>query len=161
ALHWYEEVGLLEPSDRTFSGHRLYSERDVVRLLQIRSLRQLGFSLDEIREFLKRRAFSPRRVLEKHAARLREEAEAKRRLCDRLEALAEKMRSAEDVPVEEFLSAIEEMTMFEKYYTPEQLKELKERAEKIGPARIKEVEAEWPKLMAEVRAEMEKGTDPS
>src|SRR5262249_42605836 len=38
---------------------------------------------------------------------------------------------------------------------------LKARGEQVGAERIRQVEAEWPKLQAEVRAEMEKGTDPT
>lgn len=49
-LHHYDEIGLLSPSGRTGSGHRLYSAEDVLRLQRIRSLRALGFSLEEIRE---------------------------------------------------------------------------------------------------------------
>jgi hypothetical protein len=52
------------------------------------------------------------------------------------------------------------MTMFEKYYTKEQLESLKKRGEELGQDAIREVEAEWPQLIAAVRAEMEKGTDP-
>ena len=51
--------------------------------------------------------------------------------------------------------------MFEKYYTPEQLKELEERRNLVGEERIREVENEWPHLMAEVRAELDRGTDPA
>ena len=51
--------------------------------------------------------------------------------------------------------------MFEKYYTKEQLDQLAERREVVGEERIQEVEAEWPRLMAEVGREMEKGTPPT
>ena len=50
--------------------------------------------------------------------------------------------------------------MFEKYYTKEQHDSLKKRAEELGQDKIRDAEAEWPKLIASVRAEMEKGTDP-
>ncbi len=51
--------------------------------------------------------------------------------------------------------------MTEKYYTAEQQEWLKQRRETVGEERIREVEAEWPRLMAEVRNEMDKGTDPA
>ena len=41
-LHYYDEIGLLSPSRRTAAGHRLYTAGDVVRLQQIRSLKQPG-----------------------------------------------------------------------------------------------------------------------
>lgn len=49
----------------------------------------------------------------------------------------------------------------EKYYSPEQLEYLEQRKRMVGQERIREVEAEWPKLMEQVRAEVEAGTDPS
>ena len=48
-LHYYDEIGLLSPSHRSDAGYRLYTAGDVVRLQQIRSLRHLGFALEEIR----------------------------------------------------------------------------------------------------------------
>ena len=50
--------------------------------------------------------------------------------------------------------------MFEKYYSQEQLEALEERRASVGKERIREVEAEWPALIAEVQAEFERGTDP-
>ena len=48
ALHHYDEIGLLSPSARTPSGHRLYAHADVERLQQVQSLRSMGMSLDEV-----------------------------------------------------------------------------------------------------------------
>jgi DNA-binding transcriptional MerR regulator len=160
-LHYYDEIGLLVPSHHTGSGHRLYTAGDVARLQRVLSLRQLGFALEEVRDCLDRPDFSPLRVVEMHLARLRDELRLQHRLCERLEALAAGFRAAGEVSAEEFLQTIEEIVMIEKYYTPEQLEQLKARAEQVDPERIREVEAEWPRLMAEVRAEMDKGTDPA
>ena len=51
--------------------------------------------------------------------------------------------------------------MIESYYTPEQLEQLRIRKEQVGEERIQQVQKEWPELIAQVRAEMEKGTDPT
>ena len=51
-LQYYDREGLLTPSDETSGGRRLYSDKDLVRLHQIQSLKYLGFSLDEIRHHL-------------------------------------------------------------------------------------------------------------
>lgn len=45
--HW-EEVGLLRPSGRTDGGFRLYTEADVDKILLIRRMKPLGFSLYEM-----------------------------------------------------------------------------------------------------------------
>lgn len=51
-LRHYDEVGLLTPSTRLPSGYRLYSADDVERLLLIRRMKPLGFSLQEMSELL-------------------------------------------------------------------------------------------------------------
>ncbi len=52
-LRYYEEVGLLTPTDRTEGNYRRYSEADIQRLERIKKLRDLlGFSLADIRELL-------------------------------------------------------------------------------------------------------------
>ena len=51
--------------------------------------------------------------------------------------------------------------MFEKYYTPEQLEELKERREMLGEDKIHQAQAQWQELIEQVRAEMKKGTEPT
>ncbi|HLJ95335.1 MAG TPA: MerR family transcriptional regulator [Gemmataceae bacterium] len=160
-LHHYDEIGLLEPSLHTESGHRLYTAHDVARLQQVLSLRQLGFSLDEVRDCLDRPGFLPLDVIRLHVARLREQIELQRRLCERLEALASHLRAAREVSAEEFLATIEVMTMLEKYYTPEQLAYLKQRREQLGEERMRQASEEWRELMALVRAEMDKGTPPT
>jgi DNA-binding transcriptional MerR regulator len=160
-LHYYDEIGLLSPSHHTESGHRMYGAAALARLQQIVSLRELGFSLDEVRDVLARPDYSPLRVVERHIARLGEQIEAQQKLRSHLEAIARALATAEELSAEELIETIKETKMISKYYTPEQWEELKERREAVGEERIREVEAEWPRLMAEVRAEMEKGTDPS
>jgi len=48
ALHHYDEIGLVRPSQRTAAGYRLYDEPDVLRLQQVLVLRELGVPLDQI-----------------------------------------------------------------------------------------------------------------
>ncbi|HEX6750311.1 MAG TPA: MerR family transcriptional regulator [Longimicrobium sp.] len=160
-LHHYDEIGLLRPSRRTPSGHRLYGDGDVARLQQVTSLRELGFPLEEIRALLDRRGISPREVVGLHLERLREQIELQRALCERLERIAAQLDRAETVSADELIRTIEATTMYDNYFTPEQREELKARAAELGDDRIHAVEGEWERLMAEVRAEMDRGTDPS
>ena len=51
--------------------------------------------------------------------------------------------------------------MLDKYYTPEQREELKQRGEALGDERIRQAEGEWKELMEQVQAEMDRGTDPA
>nr|WP_035278882.1 MerR family transcriptional regulator [Actinokineospora spheciospongiae] len=51
-IRHYEEVGLVVPSARTRGGFRLYTEADIARLMVIRRMKPLGFTLDQMRELL-------------------------------------------------------------------------------------------------------------
>lgn len=47
-LRHYDEIGLLRPSGRTDGGFRLYTDDDVRRLMVIRRMKPLGFTLAEM-----------------------------------------------------------------------------------------------------------------
>ncbi|MBT2423399.1 MerR family transcriptional regulator [Streptomyces sp. ISL-22] len=51
-IRHYEETGLVIPSARSQGGFRLYTEADVARLMVIRRMKPLGFTLDEMRALL-------------------------------------------------------------------------------------------------------------
>ena len=51
-IRWYEQAGLLPPPPRSAGGRRRYDDRAASRLAFIRHARELGFSLEAIRELL-------------------------------------------------------------------------------------------------------------
>ena len=51
-LQYYDKEGLLSPSAESEGGRRLYTDKDLVTLHQILSLKSLGFSLDDIKRRL-------------------------------------------------------------------------------------------------------------
>lgn len=51
-IRHYEETGLVTPSARSQGGFRLYTETDVARLMVIRRMKPLGFTLDQMRDLL-------------------------------------------------------------------------------------------------------------
>lgn len=51
-LRYYDQIGLLLPAGKTEGGHRLYGERELIKLQEIQFLKSLGFSLGEIKEML-------------------------------------------------------------------------------------------------------------
>jgi hypothetical protein len=78
-----------------------------------------------------------------------------------LERLADWLDQRGTATIAELLDTLEGMKVVDKYYTPAQLDLLKQHREAVGEERIRQVEAEWPVLLAEVQAEMERGTDPA
>ncbi len=51
-IRHYDEAGLVVPSARSQGGFRLYTERDVERLMVIRRMKPLGFTLEQMRDLL-------------------------------------------------------------------------------------------------------------
>ena len=51
-LQYYDKEGLLSPSAESEGGRRLYTDKDLVTLHQILSLKSLGFSLNDIKQRL-------------------------------------------------------------------------------------------------------------
>ena len=51
-LQYYDREGLLKPSAESEGGRRLYTDKDMIKLDQILSLKSLGFSLEDIKDHL-------------------------------------------------------------------------------------------------------------
>jgi DNA-binding transcriptional MerR regulator len=160
-LHHYDQIGLLSPAERGPGGYRLYGEDEIARLTQILILRRLDLSLAEIREVLARPETSLRETIARQIEHFEGSIELQTRLVERLRALHSRLESHDRVSVDQLTQLMEMMTMFEKYYTPEQMEALKKRGEALGEGRIRQAEAEWPQLIARMQEELAKGTDPA
>ena len=168
ALHHYDAIGLLSPSGRTGSnhgsGHRLYTPDDVTRLHQILCLKQLGFGLEQIKEYMTRGDYDPRQVIRLHLADVRRKAAEWAELGERLAALTEILDRADVASPDAFLDTIEAMTMMEKYYTPDQLKQLEDRRKAGGPEMeefIQKAPQMWADLHADMQAALDAGIEPT
>lgn len=158
-LHHYDQIGLLSPSQHSDTGHRLYNEADIARLQQIMSLKQLGFALENIKKLMANPNFNPVKVIEMHLESLKEHIRLQEEMYSRLEGICNLLQTRQDVNVEQFIKLIEVINMdVNTYFTKEQLEKLNKQAELLGQEKIKEVQDEWPVLIAKVRAELEKGT---
>ena len=51
-IRYYEEMGLVRPSSRSAGGFRLYTGADVSRLLLVKRMKPLEFSVEEMRDLL-------------------------------------------------------------------------------------------------------------
>ena len=159
-LHHYDDIGLLVPAERSPSGRRLYSPRDVRRLYRIVALRRLGLGLADIGGLLDASpnlAQSVRGHLEQVDAQL----ELGRRLRVTLTRILELLDSGYDPGRDEFIEAIGVMIMSESYYTAEQQEQLAERRRALGEDGMAAAERAWAELIEAVRAEQAAGADAS
>ncbi len=100
-IRHYEEVDLVIPSTRSKGGFRLYAESDVDRLMVVRRMKPLGFTLDEMRDLLEiTDQLSAHEVRAPEPAvreRLRKQLDDYRELADaRCETLRTRLAAAED-----------------------------------------------------------------
>lgn len=51
-VRYYESIGLMPPGDREGTGQHYYTEETISRLRKIDQLKQLGLSLEEIRDVI-------------------------------------------------------------------------------------------------------------
>ena len=80
ALHHYDKLGLLRPSEVAQSGYRYYDDAAIEKLWQILFFRELDFPLNEIAQILTSPAFDRDRALAEHRNLLMQ----KRERLDRL-----------------------------------------------------------------------------
>lgn len=99
--HW-EEVGLLRPSGRTEGGFRLYTEADVEKILVIRRMKPLGFTLEQMSAAMRDiEALRDPDAADRHAA-------ARERLASLLDDAAERRArlEAQLAMADEFISQL-------------------------------------------------------
>ncbi|MBP2475558.1 DNA-binding transcriptional MerR regulator [Crossiella equi] len=162
-LHHYDQIGLVVPSERTSAGHRRYTPADLRRLYRVRALRSFGLSLEDIGGTLAGAADDPavlREVLADQLGQLDARVREAERLRDQVRSMLDVLDGAATPAAEDFLQILEQMTMFESYYTPEQLDQLARRRAEIGEESIRAAEAEWPRLFAEAEALVAGGASP-
>ena len=139
-LRHYDSIGLLRPSHRSEAGYRLYVESDVERLARILALRSLGMPLPAIRQSLDQGDLSLIECLEAHAQRLDGAITRQRQARKRTADLLDQLRADPKPSPDSLQEAMEVIQMFEKYYTPDQLEQLRQREKDVGPERIQEVQ---------------------
>lgn len=163
-LHHYDHVGLVCPSGRTFSGHRLYYESDVQRLYQVLALRQVGLSLEDIGDALEGNS-SVELLLTRHRVYLDQQLVAMRTLRAQLTTMLTSLQNADSAGVTDFLELIRKVITVDetvkKYFSDAQLAELAERREQVGEQAIADVQQRWQTLIPRVQQAVEAGTDPA
>lgn len=155
ALHHYDAIGLLIPSARSDAGYRLYSPADVARLHQIQALRSFGLSLTDIGSHLSRPDLSLQAIVSQQITMLSREIEQASALRNRLERLHGTLARGESPDLADWLSTLEHMSMYDKYFTQEELQQLPLYAE-AGTA-----VPEWKAIVAAVHALMARDVAPS
>ena len=117
-LQYYDKEGLLSPTAVSEGGRRLYTDKDVVRLHQILSMKSLGFSLDDIKNRLipLDTPGDVAEVLTNQAAALREKIESLSESLKAIEALREEVLQMHSVDFGKYADIVVNLQMKNEYY---------------------------------------------
>lgn len=154
-LHHYDGIGLLSPSARSDAGYRLYNEADIARLHRILALRRFGMALAEIGTYLSGPDLPLASLVERQITMLTQQIAQADALRNRLLRLQGQLDQGRQPDPADWLTTLEHMTMYDKYFTQEELAQLPLYTE------AEKVEAEWQALVAEVRGLIGAGTNPA
>jgi DNA-binding transcriptional MerR regulator len=180
-LRYYDQEGLLAPSQYSEAGYRLYTDADLVNLQQILALKFLGFSLDEIKALLRG---SPR-SLQDVLCQQKEMMQAKRVQLDGIiQAIdeTEKLLQAGRCDWNSLTRVIQAIQMeqnkdwVKKYFTSEQQEQMRKLSEQSysdearqrlaargewTEADQKQADAQWGAVIADVARLTASGADPA
>lgn len=109
-LQYYDEIGLLKPSELTQSGYRLYNDEALQKLQQILFFKELGFKLKEISEILQNPDFDKIATFKKQKELLllkRNRTDRLIQLLDRLEK-GEQCMSFKEFDLSDYIKALED-----------------------------------------------------
>jgi MerR family transcriptional regulator, thiopeptide resistance regulator len=149
ALHHYDAIGLLMPSNRSEAGYRLYSQADVIRLYRIQALQHVGLSLSEIDVALKNDANSLENLIGRQLAQLDEQIERSTLLRAQLQILHGQLKDGKSPDADQWLSTLEMFGTYDRYCSPEEIRALlSHRYDSIN---------EWHALICEARDAMSNG----
>ena len=152
-LHHYDSIGLLSPSARSDTGYRLYSRDDVARLHQIQALRSFGMTLADIGTLLAGSGVSSLSVIDRQLAALDRQISEAARMREQLQRMQSQLATGETPDLASWLTTLEHMTMYEKYFTQDELANL-------ALYHNDAVKAEWRAMVDEGATLMKSGTPP-
>jgi DNA-binding transcriptional MerR regulator len=153
-LHHYDSIGLLRPSARSDAGYRLYNRDDVARLQQIQALRKFGMALADIGAYLDSPGGSPLVIIEQQLASLDRQIIDATHMRQQLQRVHAQLSKGETPDLSTWLTTLEQMTMYEKYFSKQDL-------DQLVRFRSNASQEEWRKLVGEVQQLMDSGAPPA
>lgn len=117
-LQHYDKEGLLPPSAMSEGGRRLYTDKDIIKLHQILSLKHLGFSLNDIRDRLipLDTPAGVAQILSEQAVAVREKIAGLTELLSRIEALKAEVLEMQSVDFKKYADIIVNLEMKNSLY---------------------------------------------
>lgn len=144
-LHYYDEIGLLEPSSVSENGYRFYREEAVLRLQQILFYREVDLSLNEIRAILDQSDFDALQALQTHKQALQQRVTRLNVLIHTIDKTMSHMKGQIEMSTQELFEGFDEET--QKRYE-------QEASQLWGDQHVKESRCRWNSYSAQKKAQI-------
>lgn len=180
-LRYYDQEGLLTPSQVSESGYRLYTDADLVDLQQILALKFLGFSLDEIKRLRRAGPHSLATGLAQQRAMMQEKRAQLDAIIQAIEE-TERLLTAGRYDWDALVRVIQAIQMdqnndwVKKYFTPDQMEQMSQLSAQAYNAEAREelasrpawteadqarASAQWAAVAQELKRLVAAGADPA
>ncbi len=133
-LHYYDEIGLLKPSQVGNNGYRYYGEEALLRLQQIMLYRELDMPLENIKEIMGRRDFDVLHALERHRGELHRRIARMEQLINTVDHTINHLKGKTEMSQKQY---------FEGFSEEQQAEYEKEVMQKYDPATVKASIKKW------------------
>lgn len=162
-LHYYDEIGLLEPSRVGANGYRYYGEEALLRLQQILLYRELDLPLEHIKEIVGRPDFDVLSALESHRQKLRQRIAHMQRLIATVDNTISHLKGQKEMDTKQLFEAFsdEQQAEYEKevmqLYDPETVKASNRKWESYSVAEKQRIGEEGNAIYRDILLAMPKG----
>jgi DNA-binding transcriptional MerR regulator len=164
-LHYYDRIGLLKPASHSSSGYRQYGEEAVVPLQQIMFFRELGFSLDDIKDIVSRPDFDVLEALRSHRTLLKKKSERINELLVTVDRTISQLQGEVSMDIKDYYEGFSD-DRIEEYrqevrerWGEDTLRDSEARVMNMGKKRFAELQAEGGAIFQAVADNMPQGFD--
>jgi len=160
-LHHYDDIGLLSPSSRGESGHRIYDKSDILRLHHILSLKRLNLSLEEIRDIIGKCTAQIESLLDQNIESLETEIGQKKETLRTLQGTRQFLAHRDDVDLTGLTDIIKDISLSQKYFSEGQLNVMDKREENLDKGEIRKILNDVPRMTADIGDAVRRKLSPS
>lgn len=156
-LQYYDRIGVLEPSDKTDANHRLYARNDLLKLQQILTLKQLGFTLKEIKQMIHHPEYDLRGALESQKQALDAQIQQLQEVSTAMEHAMDVLDTTEswDWDTVQFIiqGTVDRqyLNWVRQYFSDEQIKHFAHRSKHISPEELQHSHRQWQSIANRIR----------
>jgi DNA-binding transcriptional MerR regulator len=158
-LHYYDQIGLLKPSFEKPNGYRVYTDRDLLKLQQIVTLKFMGFSLGQIQRLLDSKGYEAAKSLKIQSGAVKDEIARLRQASRAIDQVLSLLETKGRIHKQKLIKIMEVIQMgedvkkdwHEKFYTEAELKEFAEVGKKYTPEMAAAYHRRWADLIEEVK----------